>query len=391
MTPIIIIGSGLAGYTVAREFRKLNRETPLTIISRDCGSFYSKPMLSNAFQQGKNAASLVNFTADKMAAQLNAEILSGVEVEEISPHTHTIMVAGNPVDGRRLHYSSLVLALGADQRQTNLSGDGAADILTVNDLADYARFRQALEGCRRVAILGAGLIGCEFANDLAAAQFDVTLVDPASWPLSRLLPEPAGQAMAAALGKAGVTLHLGKTPQSIERCGHAYRIHMESGETLEVDRVVAAIGLTPRVALARKSGLFVERGIVTNAWLHTSAEDVYALGDCAEVDGLALPYVMPIMQAARALAKTLNGESTRVVYPAMPVVVKTPAMPTVVVSPLDANGRWESAKAFDDEANPDSVWSVFRNDQNEMRGFALMGDYVKEKNTLLSTMAPWLA
>ncbi len=386
MTPIIIIGSGLAGYTVAREFRKLNRETPLTIISRDCGSFYSKPMLSNAFQQGKDAASLVNFTAEKMAAQLNAEILSGAEVEEIWTHLHTITVGG-----KRLPYSSLVLALGADQRQTNLSGDGAADVLTVNDLADYARFRQSLDGCRRVAILGAGLIGCEFANDLASAQFDVTLVDPAPWPLSRLLPEPAGQAMATALGKAGVTLHLGKTPQSIERRGNAYCIRMESGETLEVDRVVAAIGLTPRVTLARKSGLFVERGIVTNAWLHTSARDVYALGDCAEVDGLVLPYVMPIMQAARALAKTLNGESTRVVYPAMPVVVKTPAMPTVVVSPLDANGRWESAKAFDDEANPDSVWSVFRNDQNEMCGFALMGDYVKEKNTLLSTMAPWLA
>ncbi|WP_211468005.1 FAD-dependent oxidoreductase [Collimonas silvisoli] len=386
MAPIIIVGSGLAGYTVARELRKLNREVPLTIISRDCGSFYSKPMLSNAFQQGKNAASLVNFTADQMAAQLNAEILREAEVEEISTHSHTVTVAG-----KRLPYSSLVLALGADQRQTNLSGDGAADVLTVNDLADYARFRQALVGCRRVAILGAGLIGCEFANDLASAQFDVTLIDPALWPLSRLVPEPAGQAMAAALSKVGVTLHLGKTPQSIERRGNAYRIHMESGETLEADRIVAAIGLTPRVALARKSGLFVERGIVTNAWLHTSANDVYALGDCAEVDGLVLPYVMPIMQAARALAKTLNGESTRVAYPAMPVVVKTPAMPTVAVPPLDANGRWESAKAFDDEADPNSVWSVFRNDQNEMCGFALMGDYVKEKNTLLSTMAPWLA
>jgi rubredoxin-NAD+ reductase len=272
-----------------------------------------------------------------------------------------------------------------------LSGDGAADVLTVNDLADYARFRQALDGCDRIAILGAGLIGCEFANDLALAQFEVALVDPAMWPLSRLLPEPAGQAMATALTGGGVELHLGKTPQSIERRGSGYCIHMAGGETLEVDRVVAAIGLVPRMDLARKAGLFVARGIVTNAWLHTSAEHVYALGDCAEVDGLVLPYVMPIMQAARALAKTLNGESTRVVYPAMPVVVKTPALPTVVVPALEATGRWETAKAFADEANPNSVWAVYRNDLNEMCGFALMGDYIKEKNTLLKTMEPWRA
>jgi len=386
MTPIIIIGSGLAGYTVAREFRKLNREVPVTIISRDCGSSYAKPMLSNAFLQGKNAASLANFTADQMATQLNATVVTNAEVEAIDTHTHTITV-----DGKRLPYSSLVLALGADQRQVKLTGDGAADVLTVNDLADYARFRQALEGAKSVAILGAGLIGCEFANDLASANFEVSLIDPTMWPLSRLLPEQAGQAMAAALTEIGVKLHLGKTPHSIERRGSAYCIHMTGGETLKVDRVVAAIGLVPRMDLARKAGLFVGSGIVTNAWLHTSAEDVYALGDCAEVDGLVLPYVMPIMQAARALARTLNGVSTRVVYPAMPVVIKTPALPTVVVPPIEATGRWETAKAFDDEADPNSVWAVYRNDLNEMCGFALMGDYVKEKNTLLKTMEPWRA
>ena len=385
MAPIIIIGSGLAGYTVAREFRKLNREVPLTIISRDCGSFYAKPMLSNAFHHGKDAASLANFTGEQMATQLDASIVTNAEVEAIDPHSRTITV-----DGKRLPYSSLVLALGADQRQVNLTGDGAADVLTVNDLADYARFRKALDGAKRIAILGAGLIGCEFANDLAS-QFEVNLIDPTMWPLSRLLPEQAGQAMAAALTEVGVKLHLGKMPQSIERRGSGYCIRMADGETLEVDRVVAAIGLVPRMELARKAGIFVGRGIVTNAWLHTSAEDVYALGDCAEVDGLVLPYVMPIMQAARALAKTLNGESTRVVYPAMPVVVKTPALPTVVVPPIEATGRWETAKAFEDETNPNSVWAVYRNDLNEMCGFALMGDYIKEKNTLLKTMEPWRA
>ncbi|WP_211441266.1 FAD-dependent oxidoreductase [Collimonas humicola] len=384
MAPIIIIGSGMAGYTVAREFRKLNRQTPLTIISRDCGSFYAKPMLSNAFQQGKDMAGLVNFTAQQMAAQLDATILSHTEVEAIEPNSRSVTVAG-----RRLPYSALVLAVGADQRQLRLDGDGAADVMTVNDLADYGRFRQALEGIRRVAILGAGLIGCEFANDLATAQFEVSLVDPAAWPLSRLLPQQAGLAMANALAGLGVALHLGKTPQSIARRGAGYTVHMADGDSLEADRVIAAVGLAPRLDLARKAGLFVDRGIVANAWLYTSAEHVYALGDCAEVDGLLLPYVMPIMQAARALAKTLNGEPTRVAYPAMPVVVKTPALPAVIVPPILSDGRWEPAEALQAEGIVTGMRAVYTNCQEEVCGFALLGECVKEKGVMLKTLDPW--
>ena len=91
--------------------------------------------------------------------------------------------------------------------------------------------------------------------------------------------------------------------------------------------------LRPRTSLAHEAGLAVNRGIVTNRLLATSAPNVHALGDCAEVDGHTLPYVMPIMQQARALAATLAGTPTPVLYPAMPVIVKTPACPTVVCPP----------------------------------------------------------
>ncbi|MES2258939.1 MAG: FAD-dependent oxidoreductase [Pseudomonadota bacterium] len=378
--PVIIIGSGLAGYTVARELRKLDRDVPVILISRDSADFYSKPMLSNAFLQGKDAASLVNFKAQQMAAQLKLEILAHSEVTAIDTRERTVSVAG-----RTLYYGSLVLALGGEQRRIRLSGIASEDVLTVNDLDDYARFRTALEGCRRVAILGAGLIGCEFANDLAMAQFEVSLVDAGRWPLNRLLPEPQGLLMAAALEDIGVELHLGKTPKSIERTGAGYLVQMSGGETLEVDRVVASIGLTPRVTLARQAGLAVARGIVADAWLRTSAPDVYALGDCAEVDGLLLPYVMPIMQASRALAKTLTGEPTRVVYPVMPVQVKTPALPTVVAPPLEADGRWKvTAASIEDNG----VWE-YRNRADEVSGFALIGEHVRQRQAMLAAMAPW--
>ena len=141
MDPIVIIGSGLAGYTVARELRKLDQLTPLAILSRDDASFYSKPMLSNALASGKSAAQLAGADAGQMAAQLKAQIIAGVEVEAIDTARRTLQAGASPV-----RYSKLVLALGADPIELPLEGDAAQEVMRVNDLAAYARFRSAIEG-----------------------------------------------------------------------------------------------------------------------------------------------------------------------------------------------------------------------------------------------------
>ena len=381
MRPVIIIGSGMAGYTVARELRKLDRAVPITIISRDGGDFYSKPMLSNAFQLGKSPAALVNFSAQQMAQQLDATVLSHTLVRAIDTAAQTVTLALNGGDAEvaPLPYRSLVLALGADQRRPALAGNGAADVLTVNDLDDYGRLRAALEGCRRVTLLGAGLIGCEFANDLALAGMQVALVDPGRWPLSRLLPEAQGKAMAVALAGIGVQLHLGVSPLAVKRSAAGYQVSISDGSTLGAHRVIASIGLAPRIDLARASGLAVERGIITDGWLSTSANNVYAIGDCAEVEGKVQPYIMPIMVAARALAHTLAGKPTRVNYPVMPVQVKTPALPAIVAAPpASVAGAWRAREG-------DGVWE-YRDLHNAMQGFALTGASVAQRGAMLKAM-----
>ena len=376
--PVVIIGSGLAGYTMAREFRKLDGETPLVILSSDHGGFYSKPMLSNAFAQKKGVDALLGKSASQMAEELKAEVRAHAKVTAIDATLKQVVV-----NGETLPYDKLVLALGADPIRLPLQGDGADAVLSVNDHGDYRRFRESLDGKRNVAILGAGLIGCEFANDLAGAGYRVRVIDLSPQPLGRLLPSAGGAFIQRRLEAAEIAFSLGASVQTVEREQNRLRLTLTNGEMLEADVVLSAVGLRPRNALAEVAGIRVNRGIVTDDLLQTSAADVYSLGDCAEVDGRVLPFVLPIMQAARALAATLAGKPTPVRYPAMPVVVKTPACPAVVSPPEPgAQGDWHV-----DESEA-GVRALFKAQDGRLLGFALLGAATGEKNALAAQLPP---
>ncbi|WP_160109490.1 FAD-dependent oxidoreductase [Pseudomonas izuensis] len=382
--PVIILGSGLAGYTVARELRKLDTEIPIMIVTRDGGEFYSKPALSNAFQTGRLPDQLVTFSAGQMATQLQAQIKTHMSIEQIDPEAQRVYIDGQPY-----RYSALVLALGADARRPALQGDAVESIITVNDLEDYRSFRQQIGVESRIAILGAGLIGCEFANDLRHAGHEVWVVDRATWPLSRLLPTEAGDEMANALKSIGVRLELGNAPVAVHRTDKGLQLQMADSHVLEVDHVLCAIGLEPRVDLARAAGIAVSSGIITDACLRAGASNVYALGDCAQVHDLVLPYVMPIMLQARALARTLAGQPTPVAYPAMPVTIKTSVLPTIVASPMDSEGLWSTQRMEPCDRGIANVKSIYHDQQHRMAGFVLMGAATQEKTELLKTLPDW--
>jgi rubredoxin-NAD+ reductase len=149
-------------------------------------------------------------------------------------------------------------------------------------------------------------------------------------------------------------------------------VELAQGEHLSTDLVLSAVGLRPRTALAVAAGLTVDQGIVVDPGLRTSAPDLYALGDCAQVHGQVLPYVLPLMTGARALARTLTGVVTEVVYPVMPVAVKTPALPlSVVPPPLGAQGEWSYADQ-PEGAGP-GLEGHFRDRAGLLQGFVLAG------------------
>ena len=376
MNPIVIIGGGLAGYSVARELRKLDKAVPLIMLMADDGAFYSKPMLSNALAQKKSAASLMLSSAEQMAQTLQADIRPFTRVVAVNAAAHRLELEG-PEGRTSLAYGKLVLALGADPIRLPIGGDAAQAVLSVNDRADYGAFRAALDGQRRIALLGAGLIGCEFANDLAGSGFQVTVFDLAPQPLGRLLPAGAGRFMADALGAQGIQWRFGQSVSRVDQDGAGLRLTSAEGGTESFDLVLSAVGLRARIALAQSAGLRVNRGIAVDRYLRSSEPDIYALGDCAEVEGLLLPFVLPLMAGARALAATLAGEEKAVNYPAMPVVVKTPACPAVVCPPpLGAVGEWQET------ITATGVRALFRDGEGHLQGFALLGDTLGEKQGL---------
>jgi rubredoxin-NAD+ reductase len=380
MHPITIIGSGLAGYTVARELRKLDKNLPLRLLTAEDGHFYSKPTLSNAFAQHKTPETLITTSVIQMAEQLHAEIITQTQVTQLTPQQHTLSAAE-----KTYQYSQLVLACGADPIRLPMTGTATDQVLSINTLTDYTRFRNALQHAKHITILGAGLIGCEFANDLQPAGFNVTVIDPTTHPLGRLVPKIAGEALQQALQKLGVTWQLGKTVTRVDHAKTGYHLTLSDDSTLTTDVILSAIGLRPRTDLAVVSGITVERGIIVNRYLKTNTDDIYALGDCAQVEGLVLPFVMPLMNAARALAKTLAGQPTAVTYPAMPVVVKTPACP-LIVSPPAANlqGEWEIEAAGQD------IRALFYTPTRQLGGMVLTGAKVGEKTTWTKLLPPIL-
>ncbi|WP_260291295.1 FAD-dependent oxidoreductase [Sedimenticola hydrogenitrophicus] len=378
---IVIIGTGMAGYNLAREIRKSDAEVPLVLVTADSGEAYPKPALSNALIQGKQPDQIVSADAATMAERLNAVIHTHTRVLSIdSANRQLVTNQGN------IPYGRLVLATGARPIRLPFKGDGADAILSVNDLEEYRFFRARVERAKRVAIIGPGLIGCEFANDLIVSGRKVEVIGPDPYPISTLLPETAGRALQAGLAEVGVRWHLGTVVEEISRTSDGLQLRLADGSTVTADVVLSAIGLKPDLTLATAMGLETNRGIVTDRQLQTSLPGVYALGDCLEVAGLNLPFVMPLMNAARALAKTLTGAETPLTYPAMPVSIKTPAHPIVVSPPArGAAGDWEI------EQNDTGVRALFRSSQGELLGFTLTGSYVDEKGQLTRQVPPVLA
>lgn len=367
---IVVVGSGLAGYGVLRELRKLAPDARLTLITQDDGHFYSKPALSTALAKGKVADTLITTPAEKMVAQLKFDLRAGRVVEAIDREDKAVLTTGGPV-----FYDRLVLALGADPVRPPIDGDAAHRALAVNNLDNYREFREKLPEGARVLVMGGGLVGTEFANDLSATGYTAVVVDMLNHPLAQLVPPGVGDMIRAALATKGVEWHLGRKVLAIHKAGDGISATLDDGTTIEADAVLSAVGLRPHLQLAQDAGLQVGRGIKVDQTGRTSDPDIYAIGDCAEYPQGLAAYVTPIMAAARAIAPSALGTPTDIRFPPLSVQVKTTAYPVVLLpAPIGVEGQWE--QVANDEKG---LKYLYRDNSGTIRGYVFTQDYCQER------------
>ena len=365
--PIIIIGSGHSGYQLAAALRAKSSEVSIIVFTADDGALYSKPALSNAFSMGKDSEMLKSETTLTWEKRLNIRVYPNTKVNHIDRQNMTIKT-----NIGECKYSRLVIATGASAIDLSIKGS-SSNLLSVNNLEDYRTFRAQLVGKKRIAILGDGLIGCEFANDLIENGYEVTVIGLGKWPMERLLPEQLGVSLQAALTSHGVSWCLQDSIAKIEPCvTSGSRLYLKSGKIIETDIVLSAVGLIPNIDLALQAGLDVGRGIKVNDYGQTSDQFIFSLGDCCETDSGWLPYISPINQMIPALAKSLLGNLTQISLKPAPVLVKTPIIPLSMfpVSPAE-EGSWHI------ELEEDEYKAAFYSPDGRLLGFALLGKQVQ--------------
>ncbi|RLK50780.1 rubredoxin-NAD+ reductase [Alkalispirillum mobile] len=368
---VVIVGGGMAAWAAAEAIRARDPERAITLIARCNGDVYPKPQLSAAAARRRSADDLITQSGPDRAATLGVGLMARTRVLRIDTDRKRVITPRGGVP-----YGELVLASGAHQPKPALRGDAAGEVLQVNDLVSYRALRSRVDALdkARVLIMGAGLIGCEFADDLSAAGHQITLVDLADRPLARLLPEPLSAGLTEALAGRGVALRVGHTVEAVERAvqGDALRVRLNDGQTVTADVVVSALGLQPNIELARRSGLAVDKGIRVDASLRTTNPHVFALGDCSEHDGRLLPYVRPLRAQAEVIADNLTGTEARYHPDAGTITIKTPAYPLVVFPPT-APGEWQEA-----QREGSAVVMEHRGRTGRLNGFALSGAFTRE-------------
>ncbi|MBC7610417.1 MAG: FAD-dependent oxidoreductase [Polaromonas sp.] len=328
----VIVGAGRAGWQMAQALRERDADMPITLVTACNGDVYDKPLLSVAMARGIAIEKLPREAGHDAARRLGVKLLAHTQAVRITPSSRQLRTSRGT-----LRYQHLVLAHGAEARA--LPQFPAALCWRINHLQAYAKFRKALgDSPQRIAVVGAGLIGSELANDLALVGHHITLLDIADRPLAACLANTQSQQLLDAWSSLPIEFVGGAQVNRVEAQsapGTALpvkHITTQDGRMFTVDHIIVAAGLQTPSRLAVSAGLVWNNGIdVQPATLATNVEGIYALGDCISIQGTVSRYIEPIMrQAATLAAQIFRQPAAPYQQTHVPLRIKTSSLPFTV-------------------------------------------------------------
>jgi len=373
----VIIGSGIAGWDVAAALRARDPHRILIMVTAGSADYYPKPALSMAYAQQRRLEDLIEITGPARAAELNVILREQARVIDINRKRKRLLTTRGS-----LFYDKLIIATGAQQTALTCQGNAEDDVLQINDLVSYQRLRKQLSRPgMRISIIGAGLIGCELAEDLTTGGHEVTLLERNSLPLSQLLPKTLAESLRQHLCARGIQFISNASLTAIKKDkDQFFTLEYSRHESIQADVIISALGLLPNTRLARKAGLEYQRGIIANPHtMQTSDKDIYVLGDCAQIHQQCYAYIEPIHRQAETIAAALSGDILPFVERQPLIRVKTPSLPLAICPPsshLHQHGHWQILKA--DAMGYKMAYLV----GDKMLGFAVTGNFTQCANEL---------
>jgi NADPH-dependent 2,4-dienoyl-CoA reductase/sulfur reductase-like enzyme/nitrite reductase/ring-hydroxylating ferredoxin subunit len=270
---IVIVGGGAAGFAAAEMLRRRDFKGSIVMLSEDSAAPVDRPNLSKDYLAGSAPEDWVPLRPDSFYKEAGIDIRLKANVTAIDTKARHVAIA----DGSTVSYDRLLLATGAEPVRLPIPGADQPHVHTLRSLADCQAIIRSVKGARRAIVIGASFIGLEAAAALRVREIEVHVMAPEPRPMERVLGPGMGDFVRASHEEHGVVFHLGDTVIAID----GKRTTLKSGGVLEADLVVVGVGVRPRLALAEQSGLKLDRGVVVNEWLETSAPGIFAAGDIA--------------------------------------------------------------------------------------------------------------
>ena len=270
---IVIIGGGASGFAAAQKLRRERYQGSIVVLSNENAAPIDRPNLSKDYLAGNAPEEWVPLRPDSFYSENHIELRLESNVTGINAHSHEVALA----NGSKVPFDRLLLATGAEPVRLSIPGAEQPHVQALRTLSDCRAIIERAKTARRAVVLGASFIGLEVAAALRARGIEVHVVAPERRPMERILGPQMGDFVRTLHEEHGVVFHLEDAANAID----GNRVSLQGGSTLEADFVVAGIGVRPRMELAERAGLTVDRGVVVNAYLETSAPAIWAAGDIA--------------------------------------------------------------------------------------------------------------
>lgn len=303
---LVLVGNGMAGVNVVEHILKLAPDVyDVIIFGKEPHPNYNRILLSSVLAGDTDMKEIVINDWDwyeRNGIQLHA----GHEVTRIDQDQRKVFTDG----GLSASYDELILATGSEAFMLPLPGADKEGVIAFRDMEDCEAMIDASRTYRKAAVIGGGLLGLEAARGLLNLGMEVDVIHIFDHLMERQLDPPASRMLRAELEKQGMRFWMEKETERILGRSRVTGLRFKDGSSLETDLVVMAVGIKPRVQLAKQSGLTVNRGIVVNDYLAASAAHIHAVGECAEHRGTVYGLVAPHREQGAVLAKRLCGVET---------------------------------------------------------------------------------